>query len=169
MSKQAAGNLAIEALPDHLVSRTAIRVRFSETDAMGIVHHARFFDYCEVAREEYIRRRGVEFSEIYRTGLNLPLSEAHLRFERPVRFGAILLVEIRLTHLTRARLRFEYRFLDPSNSTSDERPHASGCTEHVLTDAGLRLQRLPRALIARLLGPEQDPKCAIATRQGCEE
>jgi acyl-CoA thioester hydrolase len=146
----------IQGSLEHCVTRIAIHVRFSDMDAMGIVHHSRLFDYFEWAREEYMRRRGVDLKSILQSGHNVPLSEAHIRFQKPVRFGDQLLVEIRLVRLTKVRLRFEYQLF---HSASDhilanhtlEEAIASGWTEHVYTNQDLVLRRLPRQLLEQLV------------------
>ena len=122
---------------------------------MGIVHHARFFDYFEIARETYMRRRGVDLTTILASGHNIPVSGAEIQFLHPLRFGDAVTVEARIVHLTRARLRFEYQILAESEPASRVEPFAKGWTEHVYTDMRLNLRRLPREFIQRLLSPEQ--------------
>ena len=136
-----------------LLTRASVRVRFSDTDAMGIVHHARCFDYFEAAREAYMRRRLIDFGEVFASGHNLPLVGAEIRFQRPLRFGDLLTVEIRLVDLTRVRLRFEYRIIASPDVV--DRASASGWTEHVFTDNQLNLRRFPRELMESLLRPER--------------
>lgn len=141
-----------DQIPQHCVTRTVLRVRFSETDGMGIVNHARFLGYFEIAREEYMRRRGVDFKRVFATEHHLPLSQMYLRFDRPVRFDDLLTVQIRLAHLTRAQLRFEYRVMD-SSATAESL--AFGWTDHVFTTQDLKLHRMPRDLMEQLLSPER--------------
>ena len=136
-------------IPGHCHTETRLRVRFSETDGMGIVNHARFLGYFEVARDEYMRRRGIYIEGVFESGNNLPMSQMHLRFDRPARYGDLLTVEIRLAYLSRAQLRFEYRVLAAGESL------ASGWTEHVFTTQDLKLRHIPRDFMQQLLSPEQ--------------
>lgn len=138
-----------DRIPDHCSTETKLRVRFSETDGMGIVSHARFFDYFEVAREEYMRRRGVLVDRVFASGYNLPLSQMHVRFDRPARYGDVLTVEIRLAYLSRAQLRFDYRVLAAGESL------AFGWTEHVFTTQDLKLRHIPREFMQQLLSAGQ--------------
>ena len=143
-----------DQIPQHCVTRCALRVRFSATDGMGIVGHARFFDYFEVAREEYMRRRGVDFDCVFAAGHNLPMAQAQLRFDRPARFGDLLTVEIRLAHLSRARLRFEYHVLAEGGGTAAGRL-AYSWTDHVFTTQDLTLCRIPCDFMQQLLSAER--------------
>lgn len=122
---------------------------------MGIVHHSRFFDYFEIAREAYLRRRGVDFTVIFASGHNIPLSGAGIQFRHPVRFGDVVSIEACIAHLTRARMRFEYQILAEVHAASSTEVLAVGWTEHVYTDMQLKLHRFPREFIQQLLSPER--------------
>lgn len=135
------------------ISQVFIRTRFSDTDAIGIVHHSRFFAFFEEARETYLQRRGVDFAAIFRSGYTMPLSGAGVHFLKPLRFAELVIVEARVAHLTRARLRFEYRILR-DKSVADS-ILTVGWTEHIYTDMQLRLCRFPRPFIEQLLRPER--------------
>src|SRR5438128_1013117 len=63
-------------LPAHCVSRHVVRVRFGETDLMGIVHHGTYISYFEVGRVEYMRRRGLDYNSWTELGIHLPVVEA---------------------------------------------------------------------------------------------
>jgi acyl-CoA thioester hydrolase len=95
--------------PSLAVTATPVRVRFGETDLMGIVHHASYLSYVEVARVEWLRRRGVQYADWARRGMHLPVVEATLRYRAPAKFDDVLDVEARLGELRAASLRFDYR------------------------------------------------------------
>ena len=84
------------APPEHCVSRYVVRVRFCETDLMGIVHHGSYLSYFEAGRVEYMHRRGVEYLEWAKQGLHLPVVEAQVRYRKTARFDERLVVETRL-------------------------------------------------------------------------
>jgi acyl-CoA thioester hydrolase len=86
-----------------------IRVRFGETDLMGIVHHASYVTYVEVARIEWLRRRGVAYAAWAAKGLHLPVVELRLEYRAPARFDDELDIETTLGELRAASVRFDYR------------------------------------------------------------
>jgi acyl-CoA thioester hydrolase len=102
---------ADRVLPEHCVSRMPTRVRFFETDLMGIVHHAAYLTYVEAGRVEYLRERNADYRDLARRGFHMPVVEASLAYKRPAHFDDELVVETHLTVLTRVTTRFEYRIL----------------------------------------------------------
>jgi acyl-CoA thioester hydrolase len=94
--------------PPHCVTRLPLRVRFFETDLMGIVHHAAYLTYVEAGRVEYLRRRGADYRAMMDRGFHMPVVEAHLEYRRAARFDEELVVETRLGALTRVTVRFDY-------------------------------------------------------------
>jgi acyl-CoA thioester hydrolase len=86
-----------------------MRVRFAETDLMGIVHHGSYALYLEQARVEWLRRRGVAYAEWAGRGMHLAVAELHVRFRAPARFDDELDVEATLGHVGAASMRFDYR------------------------------------------------------------
>ncbi len=78
---------------------------------MGIVHHGSYVTYLEVARIEWLRRRGVTYASWAAGGLHLPVVELELQYRSPARFDDELLVETTLGELRAASLRFDYRIL----------------------------------------------------------
>ena len=97
--------------PVHCVTNLSMRVRFFETDLMGIVHHAAYFTYVEAGRVEYLRRRGADYRALTERGFHMPVIEAHLEYKRTSRFDDELVVETRLGATTRVTVRFDYRVL----------------------------------------------------------
>ena len=74
------------------VVETALRVRYAETDAMGIVHHANYLVWFEAGRGDYFRHLGVSYEEVEERGYLLPLSEAYVRYAAPAHYGEMILV-----------------------------------------------------------------------------
>ncbi len=95
--------------PARARSVVRLRVRFGETDLMGIVHHASYVAYLEVARVEWLRRRGITYASWAASGLHLPVVELVLKYRAPARFDEELDVETTLGELRVASLRFDYR------------------------------------------------------------
>jgi acyl-CoA thioester hydrolase len=94
---------------DPATSRLEIRVRFCETDLMGVVHHANYLVYCEAARVEWLRRRGVRYETWVAHGIHLPVVEARLRFKAAARFDDDLVIETTKIEHSRVTVRFRYR------------------------------------------------------------
>lgn len=98
-------------------SLVRVRVRFGETDLMGIVHHGSYVAYLEVARVEWLRRRGVTYAAWAEQGLHLPVVELALKYRAPARFDDELEVETTLGELRSASLRYDYRLVRVSDGT----------------------------------------------------
>jgi acyl-CoA thioester hydrolase len=88
-----------------------VRVRFCETDLMGIVHHGSYAAYLEVARVEWLRRRGVAYVSWAERGLHLAVAELSLKYRAPARFDDEIDVECTLAQRRAASIRFDYRLL----------------------------------------------------------
>jgi acyl-CoA thioester hydrolase len=70
--------------------RHQVRVRFAETDAMGVVHHAAYLPYLEEARVAYLRSKGRPYAEIRASGTDIAVVEAHVRYRQPLRFDDVV-------------------------------------------------------------------------------
>src|SRR5439155_17530086 len=95
--------------PAHSRSHVEVRVRFGETDLMGIVHHASYLSYFEAARVAWLRRRGVTYKTWADRGWHLPVVDAHLRYRAPAKFEDVLTVAVELSEIRSHSLRFSYR------------------------------------------------------------
>lgn len=138
-------------------SRYIVRVRFGETDLMGIVHHAVYLSYFEAGRVEYMHRRGVDYVDWTRRGIHLPVVEANLRYRKMARFDELLVVETSLEALTRVTVRFAYRIL---RHRDDEELVAEGYTVLACVSDEHMVTRIPEDLAAILQGPETHPRPA---------
>ncbi len=155
--------LVKQAVPAHCKSRYRVRVRFGETDLMGIVHHGTYISYFEVGRVEYMRRRGLDYHSWTELGIHLPVVEAYVRYRRTARFDELLCIETSLTELTRVKVRFDYRLL--REPEGDAAPVAGGPDQQLVAEGHTLLacvdqhhipRRIPREAEAVLLGPELD-------------
>lgn len=86
-----------------------MRVRFAETDLMGIVHHSSYLLYFEVGRVEWLRVRGVTYADWAASGVHLPVVEANLAYKSPARFDDLITVETALTELRSVSLKYRYK------------------------------------------------------------
>lgn len=133
---------------DPTLTTTELRVRFCETDLMGIVHHASYLTYFEVGRVEWLRRRGVTYAEWAQRGVHLPVVEASVRYRAPAFFDDSLSVETRLTQLRTVSLRFDYRLVRAS--ASGPTVLAEGFTKLASIDEARTLRRFPDDVLAIL-------------------
>lgn len=87
---------------------TEIRVRYAETDQMGVVYHANYLVWCEVARTDYIAAFGTPYAELERGGVSLAVVEASLRCHAPARYDELVRVETTLAEVRSRSLTFDY-------------------------------------------------------------
>jgi acyl-CoA thioester hydrolase len=85
-----------------------LRVRYGETDQMGVVYHAEYLVWCEMGRTEYMRQLGTSYADIERSGTRLVVAEASLRYHAPARYDEILRVETTLSAVRSRALTFDY-------------------------------------------------------------
>jgi acyl-CoA thioester hydrolase len=122
---------------------TTLRVRFGETDAMGVANNAAYLQYFEIGRIEYLRSAGHSYAEVHDGGMDMVVAEAAIQYLRPLRFDDVFVVECQISQLSRASFTFSYRLL------RDEQPVATGFTRHACVDrATMRPTRLPEWLTA---------------------
>ena len=107
---------------------TDVTVRFAETDAQGIAHHASFLVWCEVARIAWLAEHAGGYRRIQELGIEALTTEAHLRYLRAARFDDRLRVWARCVDLRGARFRYEYVF------ERDDEVVADGWTGHATVD-----------------------------------
>ena len=117
--------------------RHDIRVRFAETDAMGIVHHAAYFPYFEEARVAFLRHIDHPYTSVREEGFELTVLEAFARYVRPLRFDDVVRVHVAVGAVTRATFQIGYLL------TVGDDVRATAVTVHgCVTPAG-RPARLP--------------------------
>ncbi len=117
-----------------------LRVRYAETDAMGVVYHANYVTFFEVGRVEYLRAAGIDYRSLEDAKMTGAVVEANVRFHAPARFDDELSVCTRCASMERVRFRMEYEIWRESDRTLI----VSGHTEHaLLSHATLRPVRIP--------------------------
>jgi acyl-CoA thioester hydrolase len=124
--------------PENVASTSTVRVRFCETDLMGIVHHGSYVSYLEVARVEWLRRRGVAYATWAERGLHWAVVEMSLKYRAPARFDDLLDVETVLGERKAASIRFDYRLLRAGDGVL----LAEGATRLACVDAQGALKRV---------------------------
>ena len=117
---------------------TSIRVRYAETDAMGIVHHSRYFVWLELARIEWLRSLGLDYKTMEDEGFYLPVVEVYLKYKAPAFFDDIITIELK-AQKNNYRVRFS---LDYTLWRKDCLI-AQGFTTHVFLNKNRKLIRPP--------------------------
>jgi acyl-CoA thioester hydrolase len=130
------------------IVETALRVRYAETDAMGVVHHANYLVWFEAGRTEYTRAAGLPYRDVEAGGVRLVVIEAHCRFHRPARYDDLVVVRTSVRDVGKATLTFAYDVV----ARGDGARLADGHTVHAAIDPGGRVRRIPEAVRTALGG-----------------
>ena len=117
-----------------------IRVRFAETDAMGIVHHSRYLPYLEETRVAYLRDLGHPYAEMRSEGVDYAVLECFVQYRQPLRFDEQVDVHLLLASATRTSFQMAYLL------TVDAEVRATAVTVHGCVTAAGRPTRLPQWL-----------------------
>ena len=123
--------------PEAYPYRHEVRVRFAETDAMGVVHHGAYLPYLEEARVAFLRAHGHPYSALRDEGTEFPVLEVYARYERPAVFDEVLVVALRVAWVRGASFQIDYlvRVADGAR--------AAAATVHAVTATGGGLRRAP--------------------------
>ena len=117
-----------------MISRSKIKVRYAETDQMGIAHHSNYPIWYEVARTDLMKKMGMTYTQIEEQGLIVPLLELQCKYISAAYFEDNLIVEASLKNATAVELEFEYAIF----REGDEKPLNVGRTLHALVGKDLR-------------------------------
>jgi acyl-CoA thioester hydrolase len=126
--------------------RTLVRVRYAETDRMGVVYYANYLVWFEVGRTEWLRDTGWSYREMETDGVALPVIEAHCAYRQPARYDDEIEVVTRATLVTPVRIRFDYDAIRRADGVRV----ADGYTIHAALDSTGRPCRLPERVRAML-------------------
>lgn len=89
-----------------------IRVRYAETDQMGVVYHGNYAQYFEIGRVEWLRNKGVSYKELEKSGIMLPVVSLSMNYKRPAFYDEELTIVTRLKYLGGAKIEFDYEILN---------------------------------------------------------
>jgi acyl-CoA thioester hydrolase len=127
------------SLPVSRVHVTELRVRYAETDQMGVVYHANYLAWCEVGRTEFIRTGGMSYRQMEQSGVALAVADASIRFHAPARYDDVVRVETTLTDVRSRSVTFEYLI----SRAEDGARLVSASTKLVSLDRGSRPTAMP--------------------------
>ena len=134
------------------ISETLVRVNYSETDQMGVVYHARYLVWLDVARTEHLRRSGMSYRELEDSGLRLAVSEVAVRYRQPARYDDPVRIRCWVRDVASRRVDFGYAIEHAENG----RLLATASTSLLTLDASMALTRLPDR-VRQVLQPIPDP------------
>jgi acyl-CoA thioester hydrolase len=127
----------LDGRPKHT---TRLRVRYAETDQMGVVYHANYLVWMEIGRVELVRTLGFNYQELEQTkGIYLAVIEASCRYLYPARYDQEIIVETSMVRSNVRMVEFAYRIL----SADPERLLTEGLTKHIWLNREFRPTRLP--------------------------
>ena len=122
------------------IGETRLRVRYAETDQMGVVYHSHFLVWFEIGRVEFLRQLGFNYRDMEREdGCYIPVVDVRCGFKAPLRYDDEVLIRTRLGNLRGSLLHFTYEVVRGLDGTLC----AEGETTHIITDAKLNRRQLP--------------------------
>ena len=134
------------------ISESVVRVNYSETDQMGVVYHARYLVWLDIARTEHLRQSGMSYRQLEETGLRLAVSEVSIRYRQPARYDDRIRIRCWLRDVASRRVDFGYLV----ENADDGRLLATASTALLALDATMSLTRLPEH-VRQALQPISDP------------
>ena len=131
----------------HMTNETRLRVRYAETDQMGVVYHANHFVWFEIGRVEFLRQLGFSYRDMERNdGCFIAVVEAKCRYRSPAHYDEEVVIRTRLLNVKESVIHFGYELLH----SSDETLIAEGETTHIVTDLSMKIVALPERYLGAL-------------------
>jgi len=127
-----------------ITSETRLRVRYAETDKMGVVYHSNFAIWFEVGRVELMRQLGVEYRTMEKDdNCHIPVVELRVRYKAPALYDDLIVVRTRLAHARSSLLHFSYEIF----RAGDQALLATGETMHIVVDDKFQRRPLPERYV----------------------
>jgi acyl-CoA thioester hydrolase len=133
------------------VSETLVRVNYSETDQMGVVYHARYLVWLDIARCDLLRQSGMTYRDLEAAGLRLAVSDVFIKYRQPARYDDPIRIRCWVREVASRRVGFGYLV----EHAEDGRVLATASTSLLALDASMSLTRLPAA-VRKALHPIPD-------------
>lgn len=92
-----------------------LRVRYGETDQMGVVYHGNYAQYFEVGRVEWLRKFGISYKQMEESGIMLPVISLNVKFKKPARYDDLIKVKTELVKIPSVTIEFNYEILNTEN------------------------------------------------------
>lgn len=129
------------------IVEATLRVRYAETDAMGIVYHTNYIVWFEVGRGEYMRQQGGDYAHLEAHGYYLPVIEVQARYLAPARYGDLVTVRTRVEEARSRQVTFAYEVVMAEAVSTSETGQllATGRTKHFCVDEEGAIKTIPQA------------------------
>jgi acyl-CoA thioester hydrolase len=134
------------------ISESLVRVNYSETDQMGVVYHARYLVWLDIARTEHLRLSGMSYRELEASGLRLAVSNVTIRYRQPARYDDPVRIRCWVREVASRKVDFGYAV----EHADDGRLLATASTSLLALDSSMALTRLP-VRVRQALHPIPDP------------
>lgn len=121
------------------------RVRYAETDQMGVAHHSSYLLWFEIGRTEFCRKKGLPYSEIERKGIYLVVVEVFCRYKKPLLYDQKFKIRTKLEEINGRKVKFSYQLLSEEGNL-----HAEGYSVHVPTDRNGKVTTIPEEILSIL-------------------
>jgi acyl-CoA thioester hydrolase len=122
------------------IHETSFRVRYAETDQMGIVYHANYLVWMEIGRVEYCRASGLSYKDLEQNGeVNLAVVEAECRYLKPARYDDLITVQTKVAEAAARAVEFHYEI----SRTESREILATGRTRHIFLGKDMKPKKLP--------------------------
>lgn len=129
------------------MTETQVRVRYAETDQMGVVYHSNYFPYFETARAESIRRLGFTYADMEKSGVFMPVVDVHCRYLRPARYDDLLTIKTILKELP---LHHKIEFHHEVFNERDELLASGKVILYFMESGSMKKTMMPEALLNKL-------------------
>jgi acyl-CoA thioester hydrolase len=129
------------------ISELTVRVNYSEVDQMGVVYHARYIVWLDMARTEHIRRAGTTYRDMEASGYRLAVAELQMRYRQPARYDDLVRIRCWVRELASRKVTFGYAI----ELADDGRLLATGTTAMLVLSADMTPTRLPDAIRSVLM------------------
>lgn len=128
------------AIGETRIGETRIRVRYAETDQMGVVYYANYLVWFEIGRVELLRQLGFDYKQMETVDdCMIPVVEANCRYKAPARYDDELTIQTEVASMRSSVIKFRYRIL----RTADQYLLSEGETTHVVTNSKMQKRALP--------------------------
>lgn len=137
-----------------IAGETTLRVRYAETDKMGVVYHSNFVIWFEVGRVELLRDLGFQYSEMEQhDDCHIPVVDLRVRYKSPALYDDVVVLRTELKNVRSSLLHFSYEIFREADRTL----LATGETTHIIVDKQLKRRPLPEKYISAFRGRTKSP------------
>ncbi|HAJ56466.1 MAG TPA: 4-hydroxybenzoyl-CoA thioesterase [Candidatus Omnitrophica bacterium] len=129
------------------IHTTEVKVRYAETDKMGIVYYANYLVWFEIGRTEYLLAEGLDYRDVEKDGLFMAVVESYCIYKAPARYSDLIVIQSWPTDVKNSSLKFNYKVL----RKKDNLLLAEGYTTHVLIDKDIKPRKIPEKIRSLLV------------------